>query len=224
MIVNNSNIRHESSSQALSTICNALSTASENNKMLWLLSGGSAIDLEVQISHQLTKVQKQHITIGQVDERYVKVGSVHHNWTSLIQAGLKPEQFDASLPMIQNNLSLKETAAAYDIQLRQAFARCTFSCGIYGIGTDGHTAGIKPAKDPESFKVFDSVSLTVGYQGNDYKRLTTTAAVITKLSAIYVYAVGSDKSQVLADLSETISPHKMPAQLLKKAKNIVIFS
>lgn len=202
-----------------------LSGATKGGKdALWLLSGGSAIDIEVEVASRLSSIQKKSITVGQVDERFVDIGSPEHNWELLSVAGFKFEDFADALPILQPNKSIHECASDYQELLTQKLAECDYALGIYGIGADGHTAGIKPTRSNDDFAPFTSNELVLAYTGTDFKRITTTAAVINKLDDIYVYCCGTEKVGVLKALKTDVKSHKMPAQLLKEGKNVVIFT
>lgn len=191
---------------------------------LWLLSGGSAIEIECRIAKSLKYDQKQKIILGQVDERFVPIGSADHNWEQITKSGLEFAGFADVLPILQPGLGLEECRNNYQERLAKAFSVCDFSLGIYGIGTDGHTAGIKPMENKLAFQKFSQTKLVVSYSGIDYQRITTTATVINKLDEIDVYCCGEAKTNILNKLDTNTESYKMPAQLLKKGKNVVIFT
>lgn len=60
-----------------------------------------------------------------------------------------------------------------------------------GIGEDGHTAGILPHLAQESTKFYE------GYVTSYNQRVTLTFNALNKMSALYVYAVGESKSEIL---------------------------
>jgi len=126
--------------------------------------------------------------------------------------------------MLKPNLDKEECARQYSSELEGALERCGFSIGVYGIGADGHTAGIKPAKSQEAFLPLLGPESVVAYSSEDYERITTTAAVIKKLDLIVVYACGEEKTTIIHKLKQNVAAFKVPAQLLKTAKNVVIFN
>jgi 6-phosphogluconolactonase len=91
--------------------------------------------------------------------------------------------------------------------------------GIFGIGTDGHTAGILP--ESPAVKVKDS--LLTSYEGPDFYRITVTPAFIERVNAAILYAKGEEKARVLRTLLQDEPPERVPAQLLKKAGQFTIF-
>ncbi len=208
-------------SRVLTSLTNAIQRCDE---ILWLLSGGSAINIEAKVASLLSLSQKKHISLGQIDERFVPIGSTEHNWQQLIKSGLKPEDFSAAWPILQPAMSIEECARNYQKILAQAFTECNFALGIYGIGADGHTAGIKPTNTQSDFKRYTGTSLVTAYSGADFQRITTTASVIKKLDEIDIYCCGANKTETIEALKTAIANHKMPAQLLKKGKNVVIFT
>lgn len=197
---------------------------SSKKPTLWLLSGGSSIGYEVAVAKKLSLSTKSHIHVALVDERFVPIGSKDSNWFQLEESGFEFNSFASATPILKPELKAFECAKQYDEELDELFSMCKGSIGVYGIGADGHTAGIKPTNDPESFIEFSGPSLVLSYQGDDFSRITTTAKVVRHLSQVVVLAAGRQKQPLLSALSKQTQPHKMPAQLLKEAENVVIFN
>ena len=59
----------------------------KNKNILWFVSGGSAILLEVLVSKKITKTNIDNLTITLIDERYGPIDYVDSNWLKLKQSG-----------------------------------------------------------------------------------------------------------------------------------------
>lgn len=198
--------------------------ASLGLRVLWLLSGGSAIDVQIEIASRLSPDEKKHITVAQVDERYVQIGSEDDNWQQMTTRGFPFDEFSEKLRILHTHKSSVKCGEDYQAVLQNAFARTNFSIGIYGIGTDGHTAGIKPTMNDREFSIFKDTKLVAAYKASDFERITTTTRVIDSLDRIAVFCCDSKKKNMLKKLATDVPEYKMPAQLLKYAKNVVIFT
>jgi 6-phosphogluconolactonase/glucosamine-6-phosphate isomerase/deaminase len=87
------------------------------------------------------------------------------------------------------------------------------------MGADGHTSGILPHS-----KALSSTQLAEFYDGGQYIRITTTARLISRLDLAVVYSADKEKEPALIKLKQTVDPALQPVQLLKKAKELVIFN
>ena len=81
-----------------------------------------------------------------------------------------------------------------------------YKIGLFGIGVDGHTAGIMPP---------DTIS--------KWTRISITPQLIKKLDEIVLYVEGKEKIKILQKLDEDIDEITMPAQLLKSVPKLTIF-
>lgn len=185
--------------------------------VLWLVPGGSGIPVAVATAKLLASYPTNYLTVTLTDERYGPTGHQDSNWKQLLEAGFTlPEA--TVIPILQN-LTLAETIARFSHILEEAFAQSHYTLGLFGIGTDGHTAGILP-----SSPAVQTPSLTFGYQTEQFTRLTITNQAIAKLDTAIAYAVGQEKWPVIRTLSEEISLNVQPAQALKSAKQLTVIT
>jgi 6-phosphogluconolactonase/glucosamine-6-phosphate isomerase/deaminase len=119
--------------------------------------------------------------------------------------------------------SPEDMAIAYEMELRSLLEATDETIGVYGVGKDGHIAGMLPAKNPEDFTKFLDGRLVVNYPGKDFVRITTTQPLITKLKEIIVFACGQDKVKAIEKINEDLEPSEHPAQLFKDANRATIF-
>jgi len=184
--------------------------------VLWLVAGGSAIKIAALASKKLRKPLK-NLTVTLTDERYGPVGHKDSNWQQLLEAGFRLD--GASLQPVLRGKSLSQTVKEYSTVLRTGLKAADYSLALAGMGPDGHIFGIKPGS-PAVVGGED----VLGYQWDDYIRITPTIKLIKQLDEVAVYAVGREKWPQLKLLKEDISADKQPAQLLKQLKKVIIFT
>src|SRR6266550_1081616 len=183
-------------SQAAHTIAHGMERAlASGMKVLWLLSGGSNVAVELETLSQLHSATPENLTIGLIDERYVPLDSPDGNWNKLLAAGLTGEK--ATLMPLLEGLPLEETAVNYASKIVEASKDINVVIGQFGIGPDGHTAGILP----RSPAVHEKKRLVVGYNGPDFQRITTTQAFFRQMDLAIAVALGPDKREPLQRLS-----------------------
>ena len=104
--------------------------------------------------------------------------------------------------------------------LEQEFKRAKYKIGLFGIGKDGHTAGILP-----NSVAIECKDLVCGYDTLVFSRITITPNAIKQLDEAVVFAQGEEKWSVLENLiNENIDIMKQPTQVLKKVPLLTIFS
>jgi 6-phosphogluconolactonase/glucosamine-6-phosphate isomerase/deaminase len=185
----------------------------ERNNVLLLLSGGSNVSLGVEVVKKLNR----KLTVGLIDERYGPVGHKDSNWQKLLEAGLEAENVEL-LPVLESDFSLSETAAAYASKLQEVSAEKTV-IGIFGIGADGHTAGILPHSE-----AVDSTDLFTNYVGPDFQRLTITPTYIKQVDVAFLVAYGDNKRAKLEELKANIPVGGQPAQVLKDVRELIVYN
>lgn len=206
---------------ATRAIARGLDRALQNKlKVLWLLSGGSNIEIEAQALGALRYATAKNLTISMIDERFVPLSSAQSNWRALLEAGLDGHNARLEPPIIDWSLSLSEAAADWAARLKKAMADADVVFGQFGIGSDGHTAGILPGTAGAQ----EGKALVVGYRGKDHERLTTTPAVFRRLDLAVVVAMGESKKPVLERMQTDVSAEEQPAQLLLQAKELIIYT
>lgn len=199
------------------TILHQVLTVGQN--VTWLVSGGSAIPLEVEISKRLQQDDISRLRVILTDERYGKPGHSGENWWQLEQAGF-------SLPgattyrILHENLDREATTKQFAATLEQFFKESDTIFGLFGMGPDGHTAGIKP----HAFDM-DTPLFAVGYTGEDFERITMTPHAVEQVTNAILYASGEAKRPALQTLLEKELPTAdQPAQLLKHLPVCTLFT
>lgn len=189
-----------------------------NSSVLWLVAGGSALDIAVHVAKNLQPTPNPHLlTITLTDERYGATGHADSNWQQLIDRQFSLPK--AILLPVLTGKGFKETAADYADMLDKQERAAGFSIALAGMGPDGHIFGIKPGSPSVG-----SHDLVSAYEWDDYQRLTPTISFIKRLDEVVVYAVGTEKHDQFKLLDKAIDPDKQPAQLLKKLQKVIIFN
>jgi 6-phosphogluconolactonase/glucosamine-6-phosphate isomerase/deaminase len=188
-------------------------------QVLWLVPGGSNIPLTVAVMAQLPDDLTSGLTIMLTDERYGAVGHADSNAHQLDEAGFEPKHA-VIVPVLRTNVSIMETCTQYAADFTEAAGRADTIIGQFGMGADGHIAGILPGSTAVS-----SADLTAGYEAPGFTRITLTPKALSQLNAAYVFVFGDNKRSALARLqSEMLSLEAQPAQILKQLPEAYIYN
>ncbi|HEX9679443.1 MAG TPA: 6-phosphogluconolactonase [Candidatus Saccharimonadales bacterium] len=197
--------------------------ASDGNIVL-LLSGGSSLNPVKEAFKLLDDETVGRIQLLQVDERYVDLSSSDSNWRQIKRAlGSKFKRLASSAGMLTRGEDAEDIAITYEMEIRELLAGADETIGVYGVGADGHIAGMLPTKQPEEFTRFLDGRLVVDYQAHDFVRITTTGALVTKLNELIVFACGPQKTAAVERIDQRLQPHEHPAQMLKDAARVKLF-
>lgn len=182
-------------------------------RVLWLVSGGSNVALEVEIMRQVAKKaggKLAGLAVLPIDERYGPPGHKDSNMEQLRQAGFEPGAAIVVDVLVQN-VPLEQTVAFYNDAAATALANAQAVVGQFGMGADGHVAGIKPG----SPACADDAATVVGYEWDDYTRLTLSISTLRQVTVAFLPAFGADKKPALERLRKNDEPFKkLPAKLL----------
>lgn len=189
----------------------------QGQTVLWLVPGGSAIALAAAASQGLTAHDTSKLTVSLTDERYGLVGHADSNWQQLGQAGFHIP--GAQLHPVLTGADLTATTQAFAAFLDTALETADYRLGFFGIGPDGHTAGILPGSPAVT-----ATQSAAGYDGGQFQRITITPAAIKRLDEAVVYAVGEPKWPIFDQLETDIALEKQPAQILKQVPIVTIFN
>jgi 6-phosphogluconolactonase/glucosamine-6-phosphate isomerase/deaminase len=192
---------------------------SDNKQVLWLMTGGSNIPLSVSVMAQLPDTLTSRLTILLTDERFGAVGHANSNMEQLKRAGFMPKQAMV-MSVLKPDLSLEETCRGYGIHFQAAVRKADVVLGQFGMGADGHIAGILPGSPAVS-----SGDLTAAYDAPPYTRVTLTPKALQQLSVAYLFAFGADKRGALENLQgKTLSLDEQPAQILRQIPEACIYN
>lgn len=189
----------------------------KGESVLWLVPGGSAIAVAAAVSQRLSHhdVSKLYVTL--TDERYGPVGHADENWQQLETAGFTLP--GAQLYPVLSGANQADTTAKFADYIKEQLAARDFKIGLFGMGPDGHTAGILPGSSAVT-----ATGLAATYDAGNYKRITLTPPAISQLDEVVVYALGDNKKQPLEALQTSLPLAEQPAQILKQVPTLTIFN
>ncbi len=188
----------------------------EGNKVLFFATGGSSVLVGAGISEILRAHSLKNLTVTLTDERYGPPGHSDSNFAKLISKGFNFPQ--ARIIPVLTGDDFASTAKNFNEVLKEELSFADYKIGLFGVGADGHTAGILP----ESPAVY-SEEYACGYETPAFSRITMTPRAIEKLDEAVVFARGEEKREALEDLQKSIDIAKQPAQILKKVPLLTIF-
>ena len=192
---------------------------SEGRKVLWLLTGGSSISLSVSVMNQLPDELTTGLTAILSDERYGDVGHKDSNAHQLDQAGFVPKH-GVFIPVLRDGLSIQETRTLYDQNFQNALHQADVVIAQFGMGADGHIAGILPGSP-----AITSDNLAAAYDTPQFARITLTPKALLQITAAYLYVFGNDRRSPLEQLeSEMLPVATQPAQLLKQLPEAYVYN
>lgn len=155
-----------------------------------------------------------------MDERYGPADHEDSNYRQMREAGFEPHEA-MWIDVLSRNEPLQETVTYYSELVRAAFAAADTIVGVFGLGTDGHTAGVLP----DSPAVNETVSSVVGYDSPPFIRLTLTPQELVKTSVAYVLAYGETKKEPLERLRANKEPiEKLPAKLHYDIPEVYVYN
>lgn len=213
-------IYSESTQEGMRALAARLGDELSQRPVLWLLSGGSNIPVSVDVMRVLPEQLQPNLTIALTDERYGAPNHPDSNWLQLTEAGFQPGN-SKIIPVLSSEARpLAQVVASYEKRLKQALDDAGIVIGQFGIGADGHTAGILQ----HSSAVADE-NLVCGYQAPDFARITLTPSAIRQVNAAYIFAFGAEKQSALEDLrTKEVTVAEQPAQLLKEINEVRIYT
>lgn len=186
--------------------------------VLWIISGGSAISTAVAVAEKLKGRRLTTLSVTLADERYGPIGHADENWQALLDAGFTLRGATLYRPLIDKDRT--ETTAKFNLWLKDHFSSADYTIGLFGVGADGHTAGIKPGSP-----VVTATEWATDYTGPDFERITITPSAIAQLAEAIIQVKGTEKADTVRQLrDETVSDDIQPAQVLKRAKKSTLYT
>lgn len=192
-----------------------LQSLEADNRTLWLVPGGSAIAVTVAVSKLLEGQDLHNLYVTLTDERYGPVGHPDSNWRQMEEAGVRLP--GARMIPILDGQDQATATAAFDRTLQALLPGVEYRIGLFGMGADGHTAGILPGSP-----AVDSPAFAAGYDAGLFRRITITPKTIALLDAAVVYGIGHEKAAAFDALETTQPLAVQPAQALKTVPHLTI--
>ncbi len=174
--------------------------------------------IAVESCRELKNHDLSNLTVSLTDERYGVVGHFDENWQQILNLGFDLPGANMYRQLIGK--SREETTVAFNNWLKDQFQINDYKIALFGIGSDGHTAGIKPGS-----AAITSNNLAASFTGNDFERITITFPGILKLDEAITQASGVDKKPIIKNLlNDAIDITIQPAQILKQIPISIFFS
>jgi 6-phosphogluconolactonase/glucosamine-6-phosphate isomerase/deaminase len=213
-------IRTPNAKKGIKALETRLSTElSKNKRVLWIVPGGSSIPAAVEIMKSLPEEETKNLAIFLTDERYGEVGHINSNAKQLADAGFASKQA-IFVPALAPGFSLEETKERYSEAVKRAFEHAEVIIGLFGIGTDGHLAGILPHSE-----AIEADGWVTAYTASEHTRVTLTFEALRHLSVAYAFVFGEAKKQALELLqNEDLPLADEPSQILKELPEAYIYN
>ncbi len=191
----------------------------QQRKVLWLIPGGSNIAIAVAVMDNIAAELTAHLTVMLTDERYGSPGHPDSNYAQLIKAGFDPSsaRFKDMLTGQDFDTTVQNAEDAY----ARAFTDAEHIIGFFGMGADGHTAGILP----QSPAATADEKWVVGYDAGTYRRITLTPFALSHVKEAFAGAFGPEKMPALQRLRDEMVPlYEQPAQIFRHLPSVTIFN
>ncbi len=211
-------VKSVNSSEGQAKLAQKLSDSLSSGPVLWLVSGGSNIQIEVNVLNQLEKSLTSNLKILLSDERFGPKGHKDSNYYQLMSSGLNLK--NASFPdILQGNPSPEEAKGVY-LKMFNKFKGQSKVIGQFGIGDDGHIAGVLPFTLGAT--TLDSV---VYYESRPYNRLSLSLRALKDIDISYVFCFGANKLNALKRLKAAQeSLDSFPSLILNDMKNVTVYN
>jgi 6-phosphogluconolactonase/glucosamine-6-phosphate isomerase/deaminase len=191
----------------------------QNEPVLWLVPGGSNIKVAVKIMGALNPDNLHNLTIALTDERYGNSGHKDSNFYQLAQAGFDIK--NATFTDLLTGENFEKTVEASNAQMAELFAAHKTVVGFFGMGADGHIAGILP-HSPAAVKV---KAWMIGYNSPPLKRFTLTPFALSHVDIAILGAFGDEKLEPLKNLRDKmLEIADQPAQILRHVPEVYIYN
>lgn len=190
-----------------------------HSRVLWLVPGGSNIAIAVRVMQALSEQVTEKLHIMLTDERYGPVDHPDSNFRQLREAGFTPLSAHF-IPTLAAGLSLEATAAQYAQNFEREAAEAGYIIAQFGIGPDGHIAGILPSSPAST-----ATALAAGYHTDQFDRITLTFPALKRVDEAYAFAFGEAKKSTLVQLKTTTTPLiEQPAQILRQIPEAYVYN
>lgn len=193
---------------------------SEKKRVLWLVPGGSNIPLSVSVMREIPAELQPGLAIMLTDERYGDYNHPDSNTRQLREAGFETGQASVVSVLTPENKNLADTCKRYNQAIKTAFAYADSIIGQFGMGADGHIAGMLPHSPAVHAR-----TLVAGYDAGNFIRITLTPPAIQQIHAAYAFVYGEPKRPTLENLlHKQLTLTEQPAQILKRLPESYVYN
>ena len=210
----------EGTTELEAALAGALNKELTDNKLvLWLVPGGSNLKTVVKVMNSLESKDFSRLTIALTDERYGEPGHKDSNFFQLRQLGLDTR--GAIFLDLLKGKSLKKTVTESGLAMEKLFTYADSIIGFFGMGPDGHIAGILP----HSLAAVNDETWMIGYDAGQFIRMTLTPFALSHINNAFVGAFGAEKLVALTNLHDKMLPiADQPAQILRHLPDTSVYN
>lgn len=207
---------------AIAPLASKLKSALYVGPTVWFVSGGSNIKLSVAVMDRLDHDLTNNLTVALADERYGNYDHPDSNWFQLRSAGFDKKNAQVLEVLKPETVSLDETVNRYAAELETILEDANEVVGQFGMGNDGHIAGILPGTPAAD----ESLSaLVTGYTSEPYTRITLTFSGIRRINSGFLAAFGAEKHDQLDKLVNQELPLSVqPAQIIRQLREAYVYN
>ena len=191
----------------------------KNSEVLLLLAGGSALDV---LEYVDTSSINEYTTIMMMDERFSSKPDENNylqmSKSSFFEKITKNEAY--TIPTVpEEGETLESFAEILNNTLHTYFSEHPNATvlALFGIGADGHTAGIFPMKNVDFVDTYGQGELYVpGHTAPapfTQRSSITPKCIMQHVTTAFVYAVGAEKTAILQTLHDPYELHELPAYI-----------
>lgn len=206
---------------AIGPLASKLKSSLSIGPTVWFIPGGSNIKLAVAVMARLGEEISGDLTIALTDERYGAYNHPDSNWYQLLKSGFDPKSALVIETLKPDNAPMDVTVQRFTAEVESALEASTDAIGQFGMGTDGHIAGILPNSPASN----DIDQLIIGYDSDPFKRITLSFNGIRRLSSAFMVAVGQEKQDQLDKLvNQNLPLNIQPAQIIKQVEESYLYN
>ncbi len=208
---------------AISPLTSKLKGALNLGPTLWLVPGGSNIPLVVAVMTSLSAELTDNLIIGLTDERFGPYNHPDSNWTQLRAAGFDPKRAQIIETLKAGvDSSLESAVLSYNSELDTILDEVSAAIGLFGMGADGHIAGILPNSPATNETSYTTVT---GYNATPFNRITISFSAIRRLNSVFLIAMGETKRAQIERLITQEAPlNEQPAQIIKQVSEAYLYN
>lgn len=200
-------------------LAQALSNALRQNQVLWLVAGGSNIPIVINCLKHIKSNLTKNLQLLLTDERYGPKGHQASNYQQYVSNGLVLKQA-TFLDILDLNPTPEQALERYQKLYKKYIQQCQIVIGQFGIGEDGHIAGVLPYSPGIS-----STEKIIFYRSEPYDRLTLTLGAIKTVDVSFVFCFGPNKLDALRRLKLAQEPlESLPALILNQMDNVTVYN
>jgi 6-phosphogluconolactonase/glucosamine-6-phosphate isomerase/deaminase len=202
----------------------------QEQKILLLLSGGSSLNILPHIKMQ----NWQGITVGMLDERFDQTNE-NSNFLQLEKTEFYFLAKKAGATFVDSKTQVGDSLEALGERVEKSLEFWQKNnpegeiVAVFGMGADGHIAGIFPYQDNAEFfeKFFDRKNIVVAYDAETRnvfpQRVTTTFALHRTIKKAFVFVCGTQKQIALEKLKVgKVSKNQLPAMIFHQMPDVEI--